>query len=221
MLASRIKSSVKGRSTWFSLHSSYRTWSISGRTQTFRAGSCGWRAYIGAIVTLVKLFVSGDWRRRAAGFAPRATLIPYRDCKGLMVPVVGSSDMLGQLQARAIFSLISDTPASWKLASLLFPSALRALMNTLPLSGRARMKSTGCGEKAARPSIDDRHTSFTGSCKSIRKRTVTDSIAQISVSGREGRFRLLFSASQNKRCITHGHPGAELRAVVGWRVCFR
>jgi hypothetical protein len=36
----------------------------------------------------------------------------YRDCGGLIVPVVGSSDMLDQLQARAIFSLISDKPAS-------------------------------------------------------------------------------------------------------------
>lgn len=40
------------------------------------------------------------------------------DRNRLIVPVVGSSPTLVQLHARAMFSLISDTPASWKLASL-------------------------------------------------------------------------------------------------------
>lgn len=58
--------------------------------------------------------------------------------------------------------------------SLKLPSAVTDLMNTLPLSGRAPIKSTGCVPKGARPFIDYRHTSFTGSCKSIRKLTATD-----------------------------------------------
>jgi hypothetical protein len=72
------------------------------------------------------------------------------DRNRLIVPVVGSSPTLVQLHARAMFSLISDTPASWKLASLLLPSAAIALMKTLPLPGRARMKSSAFGAKAAR-----------------------------------------------------------------------
>ena len=95
--------------------------------------------------------------------------------------------------------------------SLLLPSAVTALMNTLPLSGRARIKSTGCVAKAARPFIDDRHTSFTGSCKSIRKRT---EIAQITVSGRKGCLCILLSTSQNDRRNAHCHSSAKLRAAI-------
>jgi hypothetical protein len=77
-------------------------------------------------------------------------------CEGLIDPVA-SSGMLDQLHARPIFSLISDTPDSTKFVSLFSPVAVRALMKTLPLSGRARMNSSGFGANAARPFIDGRH----------------------------------------------------------------
>ena len=96
----------------------------------------------------------------------------WRFCEGLIDPVA-SSGVLGELHARPIFSLISDTPDSTKFVSLFSPAAVRALMKTLPLSGRARMNSSGFGANAARPFIDGRHASLIGSWEFILKRTVT------------------------------------------------
>src|ERR1700739_4533908 len=100
-------------------------------------------------------FPSGFRRGRRRCNGNSSARDAYRDCDGLIAPVVGSSCTPGQLHARATFSLISDTPESWKLASLLLPSAVVALMKTLPPSGSARIRSTGCGAKAARPFWED------------------------------------------------------------------
>ena len=76
----------------------------------------------------------------------------WRFCEGLIDPVASSGVLF---------------------VSLFSPAAVRALMKTLPLSGRARMNSSGFGANAARPFIDGRHTSLIGSWEFILKRTIT------------------------------------------------
>ena len=136
---------------------------------------------------------------------PEALRRHYRACGGPIVPV-DSSGISGQLQARAILSLISDTPESMKFASLSLPSASMALIKTLPLSGRARMKFSGFGANAARPSIDGRHASLIGSSELMRKRTVTGLSPRLVNLVEKSCFRILFSAPQDQRCIPHERP---------------
>ena len=113
--------------------------------------------------TIKRLF--GELRRGQrcgpdAGSAPEHNCRASRDGGHFKSPSAG---VLDQLHARPIFSLISDTPDSTKFVSLFSPAAVRALMKTLPLSGRARMNSSGFGANAARPFIDGRHASLIGS----------------------------------------------------------
>jgi hypothetical protein len=103
------------------------------------------------------LLESADLKNTESVSEKPVTMTYWHFCEGLIDPVA-SSGVLDQLHARPIFSLISDTPDSTKFVSLFSPVAVRALMKTLLLSGRARMNYSGFGANAARPFIDGRHT---------------------------------------------------------------
>ena len=80
---------------------------------------------------------------------------------------MGSSDVDGQLQARAILSRIANVPEIMKFVSLLLPSDAMARMKILPLSGSARIKSIGLGANGARPFIEERHACWIGSLNAV------------------------------------------------------